>query len=179
MVVVSWDEPRNNGAPITEYRLEWQPKEDLDFVPVSSRYSILSHSLPVWWPQVFSTKVHREAPVSVLNNFCINHVNFIAVVLPWHICMCYSCLCLVTILFPNGSPPSSMETKLPRSWILLSQSRPNCLQLTIRSTHSWAACSSKPTILQWVFGPHGVCLKTTCTPRLAETTMVALCFLIY
>lgn len=33
--VVSWNEPNNNGAVIAEYRLEWQPKENLDFVPVS------------------------------------------------------------------------------------------------------------------------------------------------
>ena len=33
--VVSWEEPVNNGATITEYRLEWQARPDADFTPVS------------------------------------------------------------------------------------------------------------------------------------------------
>lgn len=42
--VVSWTEPNNNGAVITEYRLEWQPKENLDFVPLYCG-TALSHDL--------------------------------------------------------------------------------------------------------------------------------------
>ena len=29
--IVSWEEPVNNGATITEYRLEWQQKLETDF----------------------------------------------------------------------------------------------------------------------------------------------------
>ena len=28
---ISWEEPLNNGAMITEYRLEWQTRPDADF----------------------------------------------------------------------------------------------------------------------------------------------------
>ena len=34
-MMISWLEPANNGAPITEYRLEWAPKETLIFTPVN------------------------------------------------------------------------------------------------------------------------------------------------
>lgn len=33
--LISWDEPSSNGAKITEYRLEWQPRCDSDYVAVS------------------------------------------------------------------------------------------------------------------------------------------------
>jgi len=33
--VLSWQEPVCNGAPITEYHLEWTFREDQDFMPVS------------------------------------------------------------------------------------------------------------------------------------------------
>ena len=31
IALVSWEEPVNNGATITEYRLEWQQKTDAEF----------------------------------------------------------------------------------------------------------------------------------------------------
>ena len=34
--IVSWEEPVNNGATITDYRLEWQQKTDADFTQVCS-----------------------------------------------------------------------------------------------------------------------------------------------
>lgn len=33
--VVTWDEPLNNGATITEYKLEWQARPEADFVQVN------------------------------------------------------------------------------------------------------------------------------------------------
>jgi len=33
--VLSWHEPVCNGAPVTEYHLEWTFREDQDFMPVS------------------------------------------------------------------------------------------------------------------------------------------------
>ncbi len=31
---VTWEQPVNNGATITEYRLEWQTKADVEFLQV-------------------------------------------------------------------------------------------------------------------------------------------------
>jgi len=38
--VLSWDEPCGNGAPISEYRLEWQAKDAVDFIPVQFYYNM-------------------------------------------------------------------------------------------------------------------------------------------
>ena len=33
-VVVSWEEPVNNGATVTDYRVEWQHRPDTDFTQI-------------------------------------------------------------------------------------------------------------------------------------------------
>ena len=33
--IICWEEPVNNGAKITDYKLEWQNKADADFAQVS------------------------------------------------------------------------------------------------------------------------------------------------
>jgi hypothetical protein len=40
VAVVSWTEPPSNGSAVTEYHLEWQMKDELDFVPVCSNFLI-------------------------------------------------------------------------------------------------------------------------------------------
>jgi hypothetical protein len=39
--MVNWEAPVNNGATVTEYRVEWQHKTDLDFMQVKTKF--LSH----------------------------------------------------------------------------------------------------------------------------------------
>jgi len=34
VAVISWQEPASNGAPVTEYHLEWTFRDDQDFMPV-------------------------------------------------------------------------------------------------------------------------------------------------
>jgi len=34
--MVNWEAPVNNGATVTEYRVEWQHKTDLDFMQVKT-----------------------------------------------------------------------------------------------------------------------------------------------
>lgn len=41
---VSWEEPLNNGATVTEYRLEWQPPNQQDFTQVTK---IIGNNLPL------------------------------------------------------------------------------------------------------------------------------------
>ncbi|KAG1708537.1 Fibronectin type-III domain-containing protein 3A [Nymphon striatum] len=38
--VISWDEPMNNGATITEYKLEWSQQESLEFVHLYTGHSL-------------------------------------------------------------------------------------------------------------------------------------------
>jgi len=35
VAVIGWQEPVSNGAPVTEYQLEWTFRDEQDFTPVS------------------------------------------------------------------------------------------------------------------------------------------------
>ena len=40
VVLVSWIEPACNGSPVIDYHLEWQMKDDQDFMPVGINLTI-------------------------------------------------------------------------------------------------------------------------------------------